>query len=79
MCLADLAQVVTLSDDGTVADVAVRGRHQQVLLSMLADEATTVTAGDWLVVHSGLALGRIDVAEAIARRRLLDELMGSDP
>jgi hydrogenase assembly chaperone HypC/HupF len=78
MCLADLAQVVTVSDDGTIAAVAARGRHQQVLLTMLADEATTVTAGDWLVVHSGLALGRIDVAEATVRRRLLDELLGSD-
>jgi len=79
MCLADLAQVVTVSGDGTIATVAARNRHQQVLLTMLADEAETITAGDWLLVHSGIALGRIDVAEAAVRRQLLDALLGSDP
>ena len=75
MCMAAPAQVIVVSDDRT-AEVVVRGREQQVLLVGLDETARPVVAGDWLLVHSGLALGRIGAAEAATRARLLAELTG---
>jgi hydrogenase assembly chaperone HypC/HupF len=75
MCMAYPAQVLVVSDDGSTADVVARGRDQRVLLVVL-DEP--VTAGDWLLVQSGLAVGRIDAADAASRALLLDELTGGE-
>jgi hydrogenase assembly chaperone HypC/HupF len=74
--MATPAQVIAVSDDGTTADVVLRGREQQVLLAVLDETAWPVDAGDWLLVHSGLALARIDATDAATRARLSAELTG---
>jgi hydrogenase assembly chaperone HypC/HupF len=76
MCMAAPAQVIAVSNDGTTADVVVRGREQQVLLAVLDEATRPVDAGDWLLVHSGLALARIDATDAATRTHLLAELTG---
>jgi hydrogenase assembly chaperone HypC/HupF len=78
MCMAAPAQVMVVSDDRTTAEVVARGREQRVLLVGLDETARPVVAGDWLLVHSGLALGRIDAAEAAGRALLLDEVTGGE-
>jgi hydrogenase expression/formation protein HypC len=55
MCAGTPARV--LSIDGDVALVDVDGRTIPVSLVVL-DEAARI--GDWLLVHSGLAVARID-------------------
>lgn len=76
MCLAYPARVITLRADGT-ADVVVRGRPQRLLLTVLAGDGVPVAVGDWLLAQSGLAVARIDAAEAADRTRLLDHLTHS--
>ncbi len=69
MCLAVPARVVRLLDgDWCVVDL---GGVEKEVSTALVDE---VAAGDYLVVHVGYALGRLDVAEAERTLALLDEL-----
>jgi len=69
MCLGVPGQVVELLDDPPQhARVDLDGRLREVSVAMLASDGVRV--GDWVVVHQGFALDRIDVAEA---RSLLQE------
>ena len=67
MCLGIPAQVIGLdfAEDG-FAEVEVAEIRRQVHLGMLADEE--IWRGDWLLVHVGFAIAKLD--EAAARRRL---------
>ena len=70
MCLGIPGQVVdvgaTRPDQATID---VGGVRREVDVSLLAD--APVTAGEWVLVHVGFALARIDEAEAA---RELDRL-----
>lgn len=59
MCLALPARVTSLNDDGT-ATVELGGVRQRVSLALLDG----VRVDDFLVVHVGYALTRLDEAEA---------------
>jgi len=59
MCLALPAQVVSLHDDGT-ATVSLGGLKKIVSLALVDG----VAAGDFVIVHTGFALSRLDAAEA---------------
>lgn len=60
MCLGEVAQVVEL---GAGSTALVRSRARLLTVSLLTlDE--TVVPGDWVVCHSGFALGRVTPAEA---------------
>jgi hydrogenase expression/formation protein HypC len=69
MCVAIPARVTSLGADGT-ATVDLRGRPVQVAL-FAVDEP--VRPGDWLLVHSGIAVARVDDEEAAARHRLITQ------
>ncbi len=60
MCLGEVCEVTEVRPGGRAF---VRGpqRVQEVLLLTLSDD---VAVGDWLVCHSGFALGRISEDEA---------------
>ena len=68
MCLALPARVMTLHDDGT-ATVELGGVRQRVSLALLDG----VRPDDYVVVHVGYALTRLDQAEAQKTLRLLQE------
>ncbi|HET6213259.1 MAG TPA: HypC/HybG/HupF family hydrogenase formation chaperone [Micromonosporaceae bacterium] len=72
MCVAYPGRVLSTVDGTAVVDI--RGRRQRVVL--LALGGGTPTAGDWLLVQSGIALARIDPDDARQRARLLDTLQG---
>ena len=65
MCLAIPGQVVELVDatNGQLALVDVAGARRNVDVGMLEDDEQVV-AGDWILIHMGFALSRIDQAEA---------------
>ena len=69
MCLGIPGEVVALLDDD-VATVSVSGVERQISVSLLADEGVSV--GDWVLVHVGFALSKIDEEEAEAT---LDQIM----
>ncbi len=61
MCLGIPAEVVELPSEG-LARVAISGVERLVSTDLLVDDAVTV--GDWVLVHVGFALSRIDAEEA---------------
>ena len=74
MCLAIPGQIVEITDDeNSLARVDVVGVRRTVNVGLLDG----VEPGDWVLIHVGFALSRIDEEEALATRRLL-ELMGAE-
>jgi len=63
MCLGIPGEVVALLEND-VATISVAGVERAVSVSLLADEGVSV--GDWVLVHVGFALSKIDEAEAAA-------------
>lgn len=71
MCLGIPGRVETVS--GATAKVSFGGALRSVSLD-LVDEP--VAAGDYVLVHAGFALERIDEREALDTLALLKEAMG---
>jgi hydrogenase expression/formation protein HypC len=62
MCLGIPGQLIEIIDeDFRVGTVEVSGVRRSVILALLPDE---VVAGDWVLVHVGFALARIDEEDA---------------
>jgi hydrogenase expression/formation protein HypC len=78
MCLAIPGQIIELVDDEhRLAKVDVAGVRRNVNVSLLDHDGDRVGPGDWVLIHVGFALSRIDEEEAQATLRLLQG-MGSD-
>lgn len=69
MCLAIPAQVVELQDNG-LAVTEVGGVRNRVSLELVDD----VAVGDYVIVHTGFAIARLDVEEAEKTLALFDEI-----
>ena len=75
MCLAIPGQVVELVDpQNQIAVVDVVGVRRKVNVSLLGEG---VEPGDWVLIHVGFAISRVDEDEAHATRALL-EAMGAE-
>jgi hydrogenase expression/formation protein HypC len=71
MCLAIPGQVVEVVDEANhLARVDVAGVRRNVNVGLLDG----VAAGDWVLIHVGFALSRIDEAEAAATYALLEQM-----
>jgi hydrogenase expression/formation protein HypC len=78
MCLAIPGLVVELVDPvNQIARVDVVGVRRNINVSLLHDDDGGVRPGDWVLIHVGFAISRIDEAEAAATRELL-EAMGRE-
>jgi hydrogenase expression/formation protein HypC len=78
MCLAIPARVVAFTDEkNRIALVDVAGVQRNVNVGLLDGQARAVEVGDWVLVHVGFAISRIDEEEAALTRRLL-ERMGAE-
>ena len=74
MCLAIPGRVVEVVDEANrLAKVDVAGVQRTINIGLL-DEAGV---GDWVLIHVGFALSKVDEEEAEATLRLL-EGMGAD-
>lgn len=72
MCLAIPAQVVEISGNETA--IVQLGGIRKAISTALLDE---VAVGDYVIVHVGYALERLNVAEAEETLRLFAELAAS--
>jgi hydrogenase expression/formation protein HypC len=73
MCLAIPGQIIEMFPEHPhLATVDVSGVRRSVNIMMLADEA--VQPGDWVLIHVGFAMAKIDAQEARASLALLAEL-----
>jgi hydrogenase expression/formation protein HypC len=71
MCLAIPGQIIEIVDEPRrLARVEVAGVRRTVNIGLL-DEAGT---GDWVLIHVGFAISQIDEDEAMATRRLLEQM-----
>jgi hydrogenase expression/formation protein HypC len=71
VCLAIPGQIVDIVDaPRRLARVEVAGVRRTVNIGLL-DEAGT---GDWVLIHVGFAISQIDEQEAMATRRLLEQM-----
>jgi hydrogenase expression/formation protein HypC len=79
MCLAIPGQIVEVVDEPKrLARVDVGGVRRTVNIGLLDGEAGGGAGpGDWVLVHVGFAISRVDEDEALATRRLL-ERMGAE-
>jgi len=63
MCLGIPGQIVTVVDEAVqIASVEVSGVKRNVSIALLAEEG--VKPGDWVLIHVGFAMSKIDEQEA---------------
>jgi len=75
MCLAIPGQVIEFVDPANqLAKVDVVGVRRTVNLGLLAMEEGGVGPGDWVLIHVGFAISKVDEEEANATRALLEEM-----
>ena len=77
MCLGIPGQIVEVTDaERNLAVVSVGGVRRAVNIACIVDEAHPAAAclGDWVLVHVGFAMSRIDEEEAARTLALLQEL-----
>jgi hydrogenase expression/formation protein HypC len=71
MCLAIPGEVIEIHEDRQdLAKVSVNGVKRSVNIGLLADDPPV--AGDWVLIHVGFALSKVDEAEAKAVLELLE-------
>ncbi|PWR23121.1 HypC/HybG/HupF family hydrogenase formation chaperone [Zavarzinia compransoris] len=77
MCLGIPGRIVAIDDpQRRLATVDVAGVRRQINIACIVDEAHPPEAciGDWVLVHVGFAMSRIDEAQAAETLRILAEL-----
>jgi hydrogenase expression/formation protein HypC len=78
MCLAIPAQVIEIVDqEKRLALVDIAGLRRNVNIGLLDDDGGGARPGDWVLIHVGFALSKVDEEEAHATLALLEQ-MGSD-
>ncbi|MDJ0690903.1 MAG: HypC/HybG/HupF family hydrogenase formation chaperone [Xenococcaceae cyanobacterium MO_188.B32] len=77
MCLGIPGQITEITDiQNQLAIVDVSGVKRQVNIACIIDDEHPIEScvGDWVLVHVGLALNRLDEAEAAETLRILAEI-----
>jgi hydrogenase expression/formation protein HypC len=77
MCLGIPGRIVKIDDaTRTLATADVAGVRRQVNIACIVDETHPVEAcvGDWVLIHVGFAMSRINAQEAAATLKILNEL-----
>lgn len=73
MCLAIPGKIVEITDiENSIAKVEVGGVKRSVNIGMLDQETTKV--GDYVLIHVGFAMSKVDEKEAEETLRMLKEL-----
>ena len=72
MCLAIPGQVLEVIDEvNQIAKVDVAGVRRNINVSLLAVDGDDAQPGDWVLIHVGFALSKVDEEEAHATLSLL--------
>ena len=75
MCLAIPGQIVEIVDPpNRLAKVEVAGVRRTVNIGLLDVDDTSAAPGDWVLIHVGFALSKIDEDEARATLALLEQM-----
>ena len=71
MCLSIPSRVVEI-DDNNMATVDTMGIKRHVSLDLMTDE---INIGDYILIHVGFAMNRIDEAEALQSLEIYKEIL----
>ena len=75
MCLAIPGQIVEMTDElNRLAKVDVAGVQRTINIGLLDGADGGVRPGDWVLIHVGFALSKVDEEEAHATLALLREM-----
>ena len=77
MCLGIPGQITEITDvQNQLAIVDVSGVKRQVNIACIVDDCHPIEScvGDWVLVHVGFALNRLDESEAAETLRILAEI-----
>jgi hydrogenase expression/formation protein HypC len=75
MCLGIPGQIVEFVDrEHHIAKAEVSGVRRNVNVGLLAAGPDAVDVGDWILIHVGFAMSKIDEDEARATREFLERL-----
>ena len=78
MCLAIPGQILEITDaTNRLAKVDVAGVRRTVNIGLLDGDGDGAQPGDWVLIHVGFALSKVDEEEARATHRALQQ-MGSE-
>jgi hydrogenase expression/formation protein HypC len=78
MCLAIPGQIVEIVDEANrLAKVDVAGVQRTINIGLLDNDGDGAQPGEWVLIHVGFALSKVDEEEAEATLKLL-EGMGAD-
>jgi hydrogenase expression/formation protein HypC len=75
MCLAIPGRIVEIVDENLqLAKADVSGVRRTINIGLVNDEDEKIELGDWVLIHVGFALSKIDEAEAQSTLRALEEI-----
>jgi hydrogenase expression/formation protein HypC len=75
MCLAIPGQVIELVDEqNRLAKVDVAGVRRNVNIGLLDADGNGARPGDWVLIHVGFAMSKVDEQEAQATLSLLQKM-----
>jgi hydrogenase expression/formation protein HypC len=75
VCLAIPGQVVEIADPvNRIAKVEIAGVKRKVNIGLLDADGAGVQPGNWVLIHVGFAISRVDEEEAHATLRLLEHM-----
>jgi len=73
MCLGIPGEIIEIQEDRPdLAKVAVSGVKRSINIGLLSDDPPV--PGDWILIHVGFALSKIDEDEASAALKFLEEI-----
>jgi hydrogenase expression/formation protein HypC len=75
MCLAIPGRIVEIVDeDLQLAKVEISGVRRNINISLVHSEDERIEIGDWVLIHVGFAMSRIDEAEAQRTLQILEQI-----
>lgn len=75
MCLGIPGKIVELVDpDNGIAKADVNGVRRNVSIQLIPPEDGGIEVGDWVLIHVGFAMSKIDEKEAAEAHAFLEQL-----
>jgi hydrogenase expression/formation protein HypC len=75
MCLGIPGKIIEIVDhENGIAKAEVSGVRRNVSIQLLTDDQNPPKVGDWILIHVGFALCKLDEREAEATLRMLEEM-----
>lgn len=79
MCLGTAGKLIEWTNrEHGIARAEVDGVRREVNVQLLQDGPDRVDVGDWVLIHLGFAMAKIDEEEAAATSEFLERLGGQD-